>query len=763
MVRYLLCTVVFIFSTFVLSGEEIARDIESDIDESLFSQTSSFSTEELYLSYYYLPTESNHRGLNWWTRRELEELVTPKFMERVEPFNISRVKLYCATENFLYGARTEYSRSFSKGFSVAFSVDYRGGRDSSIESVFSNSLRPEFQLQGLFGDGSLLRVTLKMPFVERALRSSASQEAITLTGDNLYNPSWGLYDGEVRNARVSRYGVSSLDLRYERGVGGGTKMLVDLGSEYGRRMVSQIGWYDAYNPLPDHYQKMPSYLSGDSRDVVEQLWRSGDEEYTQIAWDRLCEMNQYSEGGEACYIVEDKVTRVANLGATVLFESELEGGVRIRYGGDLGFEADRSFKEVNDLLGAAYHLDQDQYIGDYAHVGNAMQNDLRNPNRQVREGERFGYDYTSRTLSLAALAGVEYRKGRVLATLSGRFGERQLMREGHYEKERFAGELSYGRSQRVTLSSSSVDLGVQYDFGNGQQLKLSGGLANLPLRHEDLFLQVECANRVIDDPKSQRIGNLELGYYFTNRDLSLRAELFYLTSRNRVEVWGGYDDQSSNYSNIVVSGIGSRSYGAELSGKYRVSRKTTFDVTLSMGDYTYDTIPTVRLYDDTDMSLISESSSVATDGCKVGNLPQVTVAAGANFNLSKGIYLSLYGSYSTGRYIEPSFVRRTERLLAAAGSSELAQEMVDQQSLGSVTDLSVTLSKIFYMSHGGRLTLYASVQNLLGESDRVEYCSESSRLVRGSGTYSTGSYYLKPDSYRYGVGRTLYFSCSYRW
>lgn len=750
-----------------VGAEDLPQEIDlmRDIDEELFRRATitPLSSEEL-VDYYRLPISPRRRGLDWWVMEQIDGSQSAKFEGYKSPIEGTKVRIFGASEQYILGGSAELSRDVGSEFSLALDVDYRSGRDCSVEGVFSNSFRPNLTANKLFGDGSHLSVSLYAPYVVRGLRSSASQEAISLTGENLYNPSWGLYEGEMRNSRVSRNSVGEFTARYERELGGETKLLVLSEMNYGKRSVSRIGWYDAYNPTPDYYRKLPSYLSsGELQSTVEGLWRSEDLDYTQINWDNLVDMNQLSSDGSAHYTLEREAVRVSEGRFTALFESDFQDGFSFKYGGEVGIMSNRLYKEMEDLLGASYHLDIDQFIGDYAQVGNEMQNDLRNPNREIKEGDRFGYDYTRRSLALAALASVEYSTKRFTAVLSGRFGERQMSRVGHYEKERFSGSESYGESERVSMSESSVDLTASYNLGGGHQMTLRGGVQALPISHDDLFIQEESSNRMIDDASSRSIKHITVGYQYTMGGLRLRGEAYYLGSQGGVETWSGYDDISSSYTNIVVSGITQRSIGIEMSCSYRATKRVKLDLGVTAGDYMYTSAPIVTLYEDTDMTLLSRSSGVSVEGCKVGNAPQVVVMCGADLFLRRGLILSVNGSHSSGRYISPSFVRRTERVLASTKSSELSEAIITQESLGSMLDLRIGITKLYYYSGGRRMTIHVAVDNALGDRDRVEYGYEGGRLLRGDASYTTGSYYLQSSKYSYGVGRTMYISASYSW
>lgn len=712
---------------------------------------------------YYRPqVAQRRRGLDWWLS---EDIVEP--LQRVELSGErdevgDRVRMVASTKDYNFALSGNYSHISSKGWRSYASVDVRTGRDMNIEGVYQQNMRGNIGVSRQFGTDHLLNIDLEVPILNRALRGDASQEAITLTGDNLYNPSWGLYDGEVRSANVSKYAIPELCVGYQRPLSSVTKLIARADAEYGRRGVSRLGWYDGYNPTPDYYRKMPSYFEqGDVRDEVEQLWRAGDVEYTQIGWDRLVAQNCLSEDGESHYVMEERVERRLRSDMQLLLTSDVGDGVELIYGARGDLSSSRYFKEMVDLLGGEYLLDHDLYIGDDVHLGIDMQNDLRNPDRKVVEGDRFGYDYTLRSRDIGAVLGAEYRHDYLNIALRGEFGGRRVQRVGHYEKERFAGSLSYGESVAVTMPSNRVDLRVGYSPSGRHHITFEALYHQLPIYSDDLFIQTESANRVIDSPTSREVVSTSLGYRYERENFTLDVEGYLLYSRGETQVWSYYDDLSYTYSNVVVSDMGMQAVGLDVVSRWRVSRKVEWSVAMALGDYTYDTTPIVTLYDDHDMTLLSSSPATAFKECKVGSAPQVLITSSLDYFIDYGMILSADCSYGGGRYVAPSVVRRTDRVVYALSSPEMVSEVVEQEQLAGVFDLTVSLYKSYKLRNGRRLAFNARVNNLLGDAARVEYGRESNRILTTSGGSDVGSRYIDGNSYVYGVPRTYYLSCGY--
>ena len=64
-------------------------------------------------------------------------------------------------------------------------------------------------------------------------------------------------------------------------------------------------------------------------------------------------------------------------------------------------------------MGRSYFVDRDYYLIDDGVYGNKLQNDLRHPDRIIREGDRFGYDYDLRRNEIGAGGSLEYRADRL--------------------------------------------------------------------------------------------------------------------------------------------------------------------------------------------------------------------------------------------------------------------------------------------------------------------------------------------------------------
>ncbi|MFR9593430.1 MAG: hypothetical protein SNI57_02615, partial [Rikenellaceae bacterium] len=624
-------------------------------DENLWSEINKF----LYTS-----IDTKRRGVEWWQLGRLLSAPISANETLEQPTKSLQARLFASTSGYSVGGAVDWQTPLRNEWGISASIFALSGRDAKIEGVFRQEISPSLSVTRNFGQDKYISLAFKVPYKMRGVRSSATQECYTLTHNNLYNPSWGYYGGKVRNSRVVRNLLPSLSARFQTPITSSTLASVWLGAEYGTRKLSRLGWYNASNPTPNYYNKMPSYYEGSaSYSSVVESWQQNDTQYTQIAWDKLEQINLMSVDGESHYVVEDMVERVADVDLGVMFDTQLDGGVKVVYGANANLSSRRNYKQMRDLLGGEYLTDMDQYSTDDTHTGNNLQNNLRDPNRKITNGERFGYDYTFHTTHLEAVAAVDYRTSRSSLYISAAIGEESILRDGHYEKERFPGSASYGDSQSITLATYSLSASGGFVLLPQHALSLDLGFNSEAPLSRYIFVNAQYSNRIVESPTTEKIASASLKYRYTSPRVKVAVEGYVLSMYDMQQVWQGYDDISSTYCDVVISDIATRSVGVEVSGEFSIGRRWRLVSTISAGGYIYSSAPQVRLYDDSDLSLVAESQASTLRGYVVGNAPQVATTLGATYFGRKGVVVGVESAYFAKRYIAPSIMRRTDRIV----------------------------------------------------------------------------------------------------
>ncbi|MFI3302125.1 MAG: hypothetical protein SNI18_03040, partial [Rikenellaceae bacterium] len=170
----------------------------------------------------------------------------------------------------------------------------------------------------------------------------------------------------------------------------------------------------------------------------------------------------------------------------------------------------------------------------------------------------------------------------------------------------------------------------------------------------------------------------------------------------------------------------------------------------------------VRLYDDSDLSLVAESQASTLRGYVVGNAPQVATTLGATYFGRKGVVVGVESAYFAKRYIAPSIMRRTDRIVNSMTSTEALSSLLTQERLPNSIDANISIVKRFDLRSGAAITVVAKVENILGSDNTITSGREANRVV---GNYVSGlvnGYTPQPSTYEYAEGRVFYVSLKYK-
>ncbi len=665
-----------------------------------------------------------------------------------------RVSVRASGRDYMVGARMSGGAEIGRNWFYSASLDARSGRDLLTQGVFTNSLLAGARLTKYYGNDEHLSLVLSAPYTHKGLRSITTLEAMDLTDDRLYNPAWGFDDGQVRNSRQSRELLPLIVADWVKKVNHKTTLNATVSTQMGYDKYGTLGWFSAPTPDPDNYRYMPSYLEDD---MVTQAWIDQDARYTQVDWDELRARNRMA-GGHALYVVEDRVTSLLNSRARIASTTKLSDELSLNFGVSASYDQERQFKVLSDLLDAEYLIDLDHFLIDDDSYGNMLQNDLRNPNRVIREGDRYGYDYTLQRMEYGTDASLEYRADRLGLDLDLSLSDVSVKRVGHYEKELFAGDGSYGESKSVKLSPYALCLGAGWAFSPRESLRADLNFVGTTPQSEEYFLQPDYNNRIAQDPTLEQTISAALKYVNNGSMLSYTVLAYARLVSDQRQSAQYYDDISAQYCDMVATDISTRALGVELAVKLRLSYNLSLDGALSLGDYAYVSDPRVWIYSDAANVAVDSGSPAHMEGVKMGNTPQTVASVGLDYYKS-GWGLNASASYMAGRYVNPDLLRRTSRVVDQATTSpEAVEAFTHQESLGDVVSVDIsTFRTLFYDDMS--LTIYLAVRNLLNVTDALYSGYESSRIRSVS---HGGGYLYEPHSslYRSVYPRSLYLSVS---
>ncbi|MBQ5726329.1 MAG: TonB-dependent receptor [Alistipes sp.] len=686
------------------------------------------------------------------------------------PLDGGRVSLFFTGKGYLGGLRASLHSTMSHEWSLSAYLAARGGNDLYIDGVYNESIDAGVRLTKNFASGAIFSVLCVSGIGERGLRTGSTEEAFSLSGDNLYNPLWGRQDGRIRNSRVQREAVPFIVATYNTAISNTTTMTLSVGGDYGKRGTSSLGWYDAMTPRPDNYRYMPSYFTDFAlSDAVAERWRVADERYTQINWNDLYRTNALSANG-AAYTLDERVERIARGEMSWRMRSEFGQNLTLSYGLRGSVSSSRNYKRMLDMLGADEFVDLDYYLLDDDTYSNMLQNDLRHPDRHISQGDRFSYDYTITTANIAAEVEFEYRMDRWRIDADLMVGSDIIRRTGHYEKEIFAGNGSYGHSTTARFTPYTAKISASYLFSVQHFLDLHTMIATRSPYADDIFLNPQYNNRIAYDIATEKLFAAEANYRYTAPKVNVSLSAYFHSRNDARQMFRTYDDLSGEYCDVEVEGIGTMSYGIEAAAEIRIGRFLRAELAAAAERHIYSHNPLVTHYSDTTNEIISLHSESLMGDCVLGS-PQIVGMASLTYLNYKGWAASCSVQAAALRYANADFIRRTERVLNQASmSEEIFQKFNHQQRLDDAVTMDISLSRWWTISkkrrmlRGGnpsRISATLSVRNLLGNKDIVRSSYEPSRIRN----YTSGGkriYLPQENIITYAYPRNIYAVVTWR-
>ena len=651
--------------------------------------------------------------------------------------------------NYKYRGMVTYSTGLNqKGWALTLSAVGRYADEGVYPGSFYNSWGYFVSAQKVFNRHHSLSLTTFGAPTKRASNMATYEEAYNLAGSNLYNPAWGWQEGKKRNHRVVESYSPTAILNWIWDVNDKTKINTGAAFQKSFYASSSINWNKASDPKPDYYRYLPSYFS-DYPIISQQytdLWLN-DESMRQMDWNGMYQTNYQNNllmdqtGVEhgSTYIVENRHSNQAAWMFNSTVNSRLNKFLTLQGGVGVNYTTSSYYKTMKDLLGGRYWLDIDQFSErDFSGDNVVKQNDLNNPNRKIKDGDRFGYDYDINALKgqlwiqnvwnlskwdINYGANVSYysfqRDGHMLngrSIFKDEYGNFMTDTKGNYLNN------SYGKGERHSFVNWGAKLGVTYkiDGRNNIQLHAYAG-TNAPLSY-NAYISPRIKDDVIGDLKSEFVYSGDISYNWNYRSFKGVITGFYTDMRDGTERTAFYDDAMSTFVNYALTGVRKVFKGVEIGLSYKLTPSVTLSGAANIARYQYKNRPTGTrsvengMYEDI-------VKTVYLKNFYVGGTPQEAYNISINWAAPKRWFFEISGTYLNRAYVDLTPMRHEqmdELYTLASDMDDLRAryaELNSQEKLNDAFVVDASVGHIIYLSRSASLNLNLSINNMLNNTN----------------------------------------------
>lgn len=562
----------------------------------------------------------------------------------------------------------------------------------------------------------------------------AIQEAYDLAGTNFYNPNWGLQGGVKRNARMSFDHKPMLMATHRMVLRDGASLNTTLFYTFGRDGLTGLQWFDARDPRPDYWRYLPSFYSTTNPSEaanVASAW-ANDVNTRQINWDQLWFANRKNlftvnnadgiagnnvTGMRSKYIVEEQRADPTRIGINSVWNKDLDEHLHLSAGGSLHRQRTRYFKVMDDLLGGDFWLDVDQFATRDFNDTLIAQNDLDRPNRVVREGERFGYDYDIQTRLVNGFAQIEGDWTHWQAYAGIDLSWNRFWRDSRLRNGRFP-ESSFGESERHTFVSYGIKAGATYKLSGRHFITANAAYMTRPPLPRTAFISPRTRGEVINGLTQERILTGDLNYILRFPRLKGRATVYW--TRMMDQVWSRtfYHDVFRTLVNYTMTGVDQLHTGTEIGLEAKVSPVLSVTGVLGHGRYLYDSRPQATITRDNSPEIFAEGRTVFWRNYRVGGMPQTAGSVGVRYDSPKFWSVGANANYFDHLYLDPNPDRRTAEAIGNffADDPQVAQ-LLEQTRLDANYTLDIFFVKSWLVKRKYRIALNGTISNLLDNQD----------------------------------------------
>ena len=414
-----------------------------------------------------------------------------------------------------------------------------------------------------------------------------------------YNPDWGYKNGQVVNIEDNFYHKPLASLNHYWRINDNSTLSTSI---YGSTGTGGGGGTvgEESNKFTDNDYKIGNFGPVDLDRIVDENIANG------------------ADGSSAAL----RASRNDHVwvGGLSVFNTKLSDNIDLNLGVDYRWYVGEHFREVTDLLGGQYLLDD---------------NNVNNPNNAARVGDKIAYHDKGYHQWIGGFGQVEYDDDNFSAFVAANFNNSRYKREDFFQKlDNDPTQLTDPQS----FNGYGGKLGANYRLDSMHNVFFNAGYFERVPFLDDVWLNFSNDDLNVG-VENQKITSFELGYGLRTDKLSANLNVYYTLWKNRTETIdsGTGDDLIA----ANVNGLEALHQGVEFDFEYRAFDFLTLTGMLSVGDWTWNNnITDVGFFDVDRNPVIDENTGLlqTTDiylkDIPVGRSAQTTSAIGLKLDLS---------------------------------------------------------------------------------------------------------------------------------
>lgn len=693
----------------------------------------------------------------------------------------SRVSFSGTNTNYSWRAMATHASGLDKdGWAFVISASRRWAQEGHFEGTdyAANSLFASVEKK--FNDKHSLNFTSIYAQNSRGKNSPNTEEVNNLMGVQ-YNSYWGWQNGKKRNSRDKDIAEPINMLSHFWKITDRTSLNTNVAYQTGSIGNSRLDFQNGNNPDPTYYRNLPSYFLN-TFDQNTGAWtpnyvgadnaRNYFLANSQIDWNAMYIANQNSaDPGKSVYaLYEDRVDDKL-WSANSILNSSVSDNLTINAGANFRRLKSNNFQNLLDLMGGQYFLDIDPFF-----AGNAAQTDLNNPNRQVVEGDKYGYNYNLYATTIDGFTQFKFTYDKADFYLAQSFSRSEYQREGLFRNGIYA-DNSFGKGQKVIFENFGFKGGLTYKLSGRHLLDFNGLYMTQAPNLRNTFSNARLNNNITPDLVSESIVSADASYIIRAPRLKARLTGFYTKIKDATEISffyaesiGDASGDEDSFVSEIVTGIDKQNMGLELGFEYQITSTIKATAAASYGQYIFSDNARLRTNDDNLAAVgqnpVTEFGTNYLKGVRQAGIPQQAYSLGLEYRSPNFWWIGANANYLADTYIDASNILRTDNFTLdnngvsfPGANDQSVRDLLKQEKFDSFMLVNLIGGKSWRLSRKNRNTFgfFASINNVFDVEYRTGGFEQSRKatfpdlqqdMVSGTRTFG--------PKYFYGFGRTYF-------
>jgi len=722
----------------------------------------------------------------------------------------SRVSFSGTNTNYSWRAMGTYASGMNtKGWAFVVSASRRWAEEGYFEGTnyAANSLFASVEKK--INDNHSLNFTSIYASNNRA-KNSPNTEEITRNMGVDYNSYWGWQEGDKRNSRVKKLLEPINMLSHYWRINDKTSLNTNLAYQFGSVGNSRLDYRNtAYNITssgsamvlhdPTYYKNLPSYYTStyendpalvpssaylpgglggiflgntpqylDLADQAANVFLAN----SQLDWAAIYKANRTT--GESFYALYEDRTDDKQWSANTILNSQLSDNIVMNGGFSYRRLKSHNYQRMIDLLGGEFYLDTDSF-----YTGNQAQSDLNNPNREIHEGDAYGYNYNLYANTFDAFTQFKFTYKKFDFYLGQNFVRSEYQREGLYKNGIYENN-SQGKSDKVKFDNFGFKGGITYKINGKNFINFNGVYMTKAPSLRNAFPNVRLNNNITNNLNSETISSADLSYIIKTPKMKTRLTGFVSRTENATETSFYFaegllaDDNGDGGDAFVgetVTGINKKNIGLEFGFEYQITSTIKATLNGALGQYVYENNPNVQINDDSKATVdnqypVIDFGKAYLKNYRISGTPQQAASVGLEYRDPKFWWIGANYNYLDNNYIDVAPVLRTDRFVTnptdinglpfPEATNERIRELLKQEKFDAIYLLNLTGGKSWKVG-SNTFGFFASINNVLDKTYKTGGYEQArnSNYRELNQDVSSGTPAFAPK-YFYGYGRTYF-------